>query len=123
MTFTVTVHDPLAGIVPPEKLRVPGFVAFGVAVAVPTGHVVETFGTTAFRRLSGYVSAKLAPVIAADFGFVSVIVNRELALTATPVGENAFAIVGGCSTWTVALAALVFVPPLEVSPIAGNVLV
>jgi hypothetical protein len=52
-TLTVTVQEPLAGIVPPVKARMPGLVAFGVAVGVPTGQVVDAFGTRAFRKFAG----------------------------------------------------------------------
>lgn len=57
-----------------------------------------------------------------EFGFVSVIVNNESPLTATPVGENDLATVGGNSTVKGALAALRLVPPLDVSPPAAKVL-
>jgi hypothetical protein len=51
-TWTVTVQEPFAGIVPPDKESVPGLVPVADAVTVPV-HVVEAFGTAAFRRLAG----------------------------------------------------------------------
>ena len=53
MTVTVTVHELLAGIVPPEKTSVPGFVAFTDAVTVPVEQVVAALDTTALRRFRG----------------------------------------------------------------------
>ena len=75
------------------------------------------------RRFAGYVSAKPAPVIAVEFGLVNVIVSNEFSLTATPVGENDLAMVGGNNTVSGALAALRLEPPLDVRPPAAKVLV
>lgn len=121
MTVTVTVHEPLAGIVPPENVSVPGLVAFTEAVTVPVVQVVAAFETTALRRFAGYVSVNAAPVIAVVLGFVRVMVSVEVSLTATLTGEKDLATVGGRSTCNVALDAAKFVPPLEVSPPAANV--
>ncbi len=43
-----------------------------------------------FTRPAGYVSMKAAPVIAAVFGFVSVIVITLVSLMPTDAGEKAF---------------------------------
>lgn len=53
VTFTVTVQDPFAGIVPPVNVKTPGLVALSVAVGVPVGQDVEALGITAFTKLAG----------------------------------------------------------------------
>ena len=122
MTFTVMVQELLAGTDPPEKVRVPGLVAFGDAVTVPVGHVVEAPETTSLRRLTGYVSENAAPVIAVELGLVNVMINKAASLTATLPGANDFATRGGVNTVNVALDAIGFEPPLEVSAPTGNAL-
>jgi hypothetical protein len=53
VTFTVTVQDPFAGIVPPVNVKTPGLVVLGVAVGLPVGQDVEALGTAAFTKLAG----------------------------------------------------------------------
>ena len=108
----------MAGIVPPESVKVPGFVTLGDANTVPA-HVVEAFGTVALRRLAGYVSANDAPVIAVEFGLVSAIVRVDSSPIATLGGENDLAAVGGSNTVRVAVPAVVLEPALVVSPPTG----
>ena len=61
VTSTLTVHEPLAGIVAPESATVPPAAA---AVTVPLAQVVDAFGVAAFTRFAGYGSVNAAPVIA-----------------------------------------------------------
>lgn len=121
MTVTVTVHELLAGIVPPVNVSVPGLVAFADAVTVPVVQLVAAFDTTALRRFKGYVSRNAAPVIAVVLGFVRVIVSVDVSLTATLTGKKDLATVGGSSTVSVELAAARLLPLLVVSPPAGMV--
>src|SRR6185503_20688881 len=101
VTLTVTVHEPLAGMVAPESAtEVPAL----AAVTVPPAHVVAPAGVAVFTRPAGYVSVKAAPVIAVAFGLVRVIVSTEAAFGATDAGANALAMVGRASTVSVAEA-------------------
>src|ERR1700674_2149300 len=100
-TLTVTVHEPLAGIVAPESATLGPLLA---AVTVPPTHVVVPFGVAVLVRFAGYVSVNAAPVIALAFGLVSVMVSVEATLTPTADGLKAFAIAGGPSTVSVAEA-------------------
>ena len=74
VTFTVTVHEPPAGMVPPESATLAPLLA---AVTVPAPHVVAPAGVAVFTRPAGYVSVKAAPVIAAAFALVSVMVRTD----------------------------------------------
>ena len=91
VTFTVTVHEPLAGIVPPESATLLPLFA---AVTVPPAHVVAPPAAPRFTRPAGYVSVNAAPVIAVAFGLVSVMVSAEVPFTPIAAGANALAIVG-----------------------------
>jgi hypothetical protein len=50
VTVTVTAHDPLAGIDPPERLNV---LPFAAATTAPPVHVVEAAGAVALRIPAG----------------------------------------------------------------------
>jgi hypothetical protein len=102
VTFTVTVQEPLAGIVPAESATLGPLFA---AVTVPAPHVVAPRGVVVFVIPAGYVSVNAAPVSAVAFGLVIVIVRTEAELGDTLFGANAFAIVACCSTVSVAVAA------------------
>src|SRR5438552_6616225 len=100
VTFTVTVHEPLAGIVPPESARdVPLF----AAVTVPP-HVVAPLAEAVLTRPAGYVSVNAAPVTATALPLVSVTVSTEVVPTETAAGVNDLAIAGCASTVSVAEA-------------------
>src|SRR6185312_9206988 len=101
VTFTVTVHEPEAGIVPPESATLVPLLA---AVTVPPAHVVAPEAEAVFTRPAGYGSVKAAPVTAAAFALESVIVSTEAPLGATDAGAKAFAIDGCASTVSVAVA-------------------
>ncbi len=102
VTLTVTVQEPLAGIVPPVSATVlPPF----VAVTVPPVHVVAPAGVALLTRLAGYVSVNAAPVIGDAFEFDSVMVRTVVEPGAIEVGEKAFATVGCARTFNVAVAA------------------
>lgn len=90
--FTLTVQEPLAGMVPPEKLRVV-FPAAGAQVGEPV-HVVLAEGVAATCKPVGKLSVNVAPVNCVVLVLVSVKVNVEVPLTATGSGEKALAIVG-----------------------------
>ena len=72
MTSIATVHELLAGIVPPVSES-----EFAVDDGVPP-QVVAMFGVVAVTRPAGYVSVNATPVIAAALAFVSVIVRRDV---------------------------------------------
>src|SRR5439155_22240646 len=97
--LTVTVHEPLAGIVPPESATL---VALLTAVTVPPAHVVAPLAAAVFTRFAGYVSVKDAAVSAVAFGLVSVMVSTEAAFVPTVAGANALATVACASTVRVA---------------------
>ncbi len=109
-TFTVTVQEPLAGMVPPARAT-PGPLA--AAVTVPPVHVVVPAGVAVLVRFAGYVSVNAAPVIAVALEFDSVMVRTAVSPTPAGFGANAFAIVGCALTLSVAEAA-VAVPALVV---------
>ncbi len=77
-TFTVTVQEPDAGMVPPESATLP---PLAVAVTVPPAHVVAPAGVAVLVTFTGYVSVNAAPVIAVAFAFVSVIVRIDVSPT------------------------------------------
>jgi hypothetical protein len=90
--FTLTVHEPLAGMVPPEKLRLV-FPAAGAQVGGPP-QVVLADGVAATCRPVGNASVKAAPVNCVVLVLVSVKVNVDVPLTATGSGEKDLEIVG-----------------------------
>lgn len=92
VTATVTVQLPLAGIVPPEKLR---DVLPLVGVHVPP-QVVEAPVGFATVIPEGRSSVKLALVSAIWFGLVSVKVSEDVPLAAMTLGVNALVSVGCC---------------------------
>src|SRR5438552_1657153 len=114
VTFTVTVHEPLAGMVPPlNATLVPLFAAVTVpaplagtvpvacatlppplaAVTLPPAHVVAPLALAVLTRFAGYVSVNAAPVTADAFGLVSVMVSTLVSPVPIELGENAFATV------------------------------
>ncbi len=100
VTFTLTVQDPLAGMVAP--VGVPNVSVVAAAAGAHVGEppqVVLAEGTAATWMPDGSESVKVAPVSCALFVFVSVNVSVDVPLTAMGFGENALAIVG----WTAAL--------------------
>ncbi len=95
VTLTLTVHDPLAGIVPPvgvPKLRLVD-PATGAQLGPPV-QVVLAAGVAATCRPAGNTSVNVAPVSAAVFVLVRVKVSVEVAPTATGSGANALPRVG-----------------------------
>src|SRR5436305_1255941 len=90
MTLTLTVQEPLAGIVPPLNVS---DVAAAVGAHVPP-HVVAAAGVAATCTPAGSASVNAALVSGAGFAFVSVNVSVEIPFTAIGLGENALAIAG-----------------------------
>ena len=116
-TLTVTVHEPLAGIVPLASATLLRLLA---AVTAPPAHVVAPLAAAVFTSPAGYVSVNAALVIAVAFGLVSVMVRTLGALTPTVAGVKDFAAVAVASTVSVMFAAPVLAPALvEVSPPIG----
>jgi len=112
VTFTLTVQEPEAGIVPPESATL---VPLFAAVTVPPTHVVAPEGDAVFTRFEGYVSVNAAPVIAVvAFALLSVMVSTEVALGAKADGLKAFATVACESTVSDALPAAELDPALDV---------
>jgi hypothetical protein len=101
LTFTETAHDPLKGIVPPDRLML---VAPAAAVKVPP-QVFVTAGTAATISPFGNESATPTPLKATVFaeGFVNVIVKVVISFTFTIAGEKAFDTFGGATTVKVAV--------------------
>jgi hypothetical protein len=102
VTFTVTVHEPLAGIVAPESATVLPPLA---AVTTPPTQVVAPEAEAVFTRPAGYVSVNAAPVIAVVFEFASVIVSTAVEPGAIELGAKDFVTVGRAETVSVAVAA------------------
>jgi hypothetical protein len=114
VTLTLTVHVPLAAIVPPEKLN-DVLPAAGANVGEPQP-VVVAFGVAATWRPAGKVSVKATPVRAvAAFGLVTVKVNVLTAPTAIKLGEKAFARFGAASTVNVSVPVFPVPPFVEVT--------
>ena len=102
VTLTLTVHDPLAGTVPPASTTLAPLLA---AVTVPPAHVVAPPAAAVLTRFAGYVSVNAAPVTAVALEFVSVIVSTDVPLMPTTAGANALATPRPASTVSDALAA------------------
>src|SRR5436190_19961869 len=96
VTLTLTVQEPLAGIVPPLKVSEVAAAA-GAHVGDPP-QVVLAAGVAATCTPDGSESVKTAPVRAAVLVLVRVKVSVETPLTATGFGAKALAMVG----WTAA---------------------
>ena len=91
----MTVHEPLAGIVPPESATLFPPLA---AVTAPTPQLVAPEAAAVFTRPAGYVSVNAAPVIAVVFAFVSVIVSTDVPPVPMDDGTKAFVAAGCPST-------------------------
>ena len=94
--MTLTVQEPLAGIVPPvgePNVRVVA-PAPGAQVGVPP-QVVVAEGVEATCRPVGSESINVAPVSAIEFEFARVKVSVEVPLIAMGLGKKALVIVGG----------------------------
>ena len=99
MTLTLTVQEPLAGMVAPvgePKVRLVD-PAVGAHVGVPP-QVVVAEGVPATCNPLGRVSVKVAPVSTMEFELESVKVNVEVPFTAIGFGEKALVSVGGFGT-------------------------
>jgi hypothetical protein len=94
--LTLTVHEPLAGIVAPVGEPKVSDVApdVGDHVGVPP-HVVAAEGVAATCKPDGSESLKVRPVSAIEFELASVKVSVEIPLTAIGLGEKALVIAGG----------------------------
>ena len=110
MTFTVTVHEPFAGTVPPESAT---SLAPLTAVSTPP-QVVAPEADAAFTRPNGYVSVKAAPLTAVPLPLVSVMVRTLVSLMPMDAGAKDFATTGPASTFKVALPATVLAPAFAV---------
>jgi len=109
VTFTPTVHEPPpAGKVAPESETVPG----RAATASPV-HVFDRLLGLAITKPAGSVSVKLTLVSA----FVAVIVNVRLVVPLSGItgAPNAFVMVGGVPTTSVAVAVF----PVTVAPVSS----
>ena len=97
--MTLTVQEPLAGMVAPvgePNVRVVAAAA-GAQVGVPP-QVVEAEGVEATCRPAGSASVNVAPVNAIELEFASVKVRVDVPLTAIGLGRNALVIAGGAGT-------------------------
>ena len=109
----ITVHEPLAGMVPPEIDTVEPLAAL-VPTQVPPG--------VAAVKPAGKVSVKAAPVMAVAVGLLKVMVSVAVLFSGTVAAPNALVILGR-ATFRVALVAATFAPMLDVTPPAAIVLV
>jgi hypothetical protein len=113
VTVAVTVHEPLAGIVPPDKVTVDP-----LAVAVPP-HKLAAADVT---KPAGTLSVNAAPVIGLPVGLLNVIVKVAVPFIGTVAILNALLIFGR-ATFKVALVPTELVPMLELTAPAEMVLV
>ena len=121
VTFTVTVHELLAGTTPAESARELPPLA---AVTTPAPHVVAPEADAVFTRPGGYVSVNAAPLAAVAFGFVSVIVITLLSLVPIEASAKALVTVSALNTVSEPLAAATLEPAFAVaSAPAGSVFV
>src|SRR4051812_39298496 len=111
VTFTVTVHEPLAGTVPVASATL---VPPTAAVTAPPAQVVAPAGVPVFTRPAGYLSLTAAPLIAVVFALVGVMVRTEVAPGKMEFGAKALPTVGAPSTVSEAVAAATLAPPLVV---------
>jgi hypothetical protein len=96
VTLTLTVHEPLAGIVAPVGDPKVSNVAPAVGAHVGVlPHVVAAEGVAATCKPDGSESLKITPVRAIEFELDSVKVNVETPLIAMELGEKALVIAGG----------------------------
>jgi hypothetical protein len=108
VTFTTTVHELLAAIVPPVKDTVPDPAA---AAVVPLHVLVSPLGV-ATTRLAGKLSVKPTPVSpTVAEGLVMVMVIVLVPPTPIVLGVNTLVVVGGATTLIVSVA----VPPVPPS--------
>ena len=113
LTTAVTVHEPVAGIVPPDIDTVEPLAAL-VPTQVPPG--VDAV------KPDGIVSVKAAPVMAVAVGLLKVMVSVAVVLIGMVAALNALVMLGR-ATFKVALVPVTFEPMLEVTPPAAMVLV
>jgi hypothetical protein len=113
VTVAVTVQEPFAGIVPPDRVTVGP-----LAVLVPT-HVPPDADVT---KPAGTLSVKAAPVIATAVGLLNVMVSVAAPFIGTVAILNALLIFGR-ATFKVALVPTELVPILEPTAPAAMVLV
>jgi hypothetical protein len=113
VTVAVTVHEPLAGIVPPVKPTVDPLAVFVPAHVPPGAEVTKPAGT---------LSVNAAPVIATAVGLLSVMVSVDVPFIGTVEILNAL-LISGRATFNVALVPTEFVPILELTDPAAMMLV
>src|SRR5579862_5013479 len=112
VTFTVTVQELLAVIVPFARLMVPDP---ATAVTVALQFEVKPFGV-ATTRLPGSVSVKATPVSETKlFGFVIWKLTVDVPPGRILTGVNVFVMLGGATTRSVAAAVFPVPPSLEVT--------
>ena len=109
VTFTVTVHELFAAIVPPTSDTEPDP---AVATGVPPHVLVNPFGVNT-TRFAGKLSVNATPFSCTVFpaGLVMVMVSVLTPFSTIVVGLNALAIVGGATTFTRTVLLVVPVPP------------
>src|SRR5574340_538741 len=99
-TFTEKLHEPLAAIVPPDRLTLP---LPATAVIVPLPHVpLRPFGV-ATTRPPGRVSLKPTPLSATALGLLIVKVSEVVPFSGMVAAPNALLMVGGATTVSVSV--------------------
>lgn len=110
--LTVTVHEPLAAMVPPVRLTV---VDPPVAVTVPLVHVVLALGVDETIKPVGSVSLTAMPVKPVLFGLVIFNVRTVLPFRGIEFAPKVFKSTGGETTVRFADDELPVPPSLEVT--------
>lgn len=113
VTVAVTVQEPLAGIVPPDKVTVEP-----LAVVVPP----QVLTAAELSKPAGTLSVNAAPVIATAVGLLNVMVSVAVPFIGTVAILNAL-LMFGRATFKVALVPTELVPILEPTAPAAMVLV
>ena len=90
--MTLTVHELIAGMVPPLNVRIVA-PALGAQAGRPP-QVVVAAGVEATCNPKGSVSLNVTPVNGIEFEFARVNLNVEVPLTAMGLDKKAFVIVG-----------------------------
>ena len=107
VTFTAKVQEPLAAMVPPERLMLPDP---ATAVAVPPHVLVSPLGV-ATTRPEGRLSVNATPVSATVFGFVMVKVSVVEPFSGMVAAPNSLVIEGGAAVTVMLAEAVPPVPP------------
>src|SRR5579862_6566591 len=111
VTLTETAHEPLAAMVPPDRLTLEDP---AVAVAVPP-QVLLRLGVPATTSPSGRLSVNATPLAGDVFGLEIAKLKVVVPLSGMLAAPNAFVMLGGLATVRFALAVFPVPPLVEVT--------